>query len=105
MNTLKKIKGIKKGSNQRIKYKETKKSGILISAKKFVGNQGGLYSVELNLNEMTYTIRNVRQQIIVRSTVKDGKTPPTHFVTLKRQAKQALMSLGVKFDIEIRAIN
>lgn len=86
--------------SQRIRYKQN--NSILKSVQRFASDKGGLYEVELNLTDMTYKVRNVRQSIIVRSTEKDNKKAPTHLNTLKRQAKNALKSMGVKFNIELR---
>ena len=88
----------------RIKYTETKIKGVYKSAKRFKGQQGALYDVYIDTNTMTYKVKNVKQGIILRSTEKDGKKPPTHLHTLKIQAKKALESVGVKFDIEFRGL-
>ena len=82
---------------QRIKYR--KDGNILTSALKFRGNKDGIYIVCLNLDEMTYEIKNVHQRRIIK---KGG--PYKSSVYLKRIAKRALSSLGVSFKSEIRNI-
>ena len=85
-------------------YKHWKGQHLLVSNYRFVGNRGGIYEVELNLRSMTYKIRNIKQKTIVRSNKKDGRKSPSHISNLKIQAKRALISMGVIFDIEVRAV-
>lgn len=80
---------------KRIKYKE--KNNVLTSIKKFKGNRDAYYTVRLNLNEMTYEIRNEHQCRIIKSA-----GPFKNLTYLKRVAKRALMEMGVRFDLEIR---
>jgi len=94
-----------KSNPTRIRYMKGHEPNELRSMRRFEGNQGAIYEVVLNLKEMSYKIRNLRQRTIVRSTEKDSKKPPQHLNTLKRQAKNALMSMGVTFDIDLRGID
>jgi ketol-acid reductoisomerase len=88
---------------QRIKYNETNKKGIFKSAKAFQSSSTqAKYFVKIDTNEMTYKVTNISDGSIIKSTSKDNKNPPQHLNTLKRQAKNALISLGVKFDLELR---
>lgn len=90
--------------NTRIRYKKINDT-TLRSVRRFKDpSYGGVYEVDLNLDSMTYGIRNINTRCLVRSTEKDGKKPPKHLNTLKRHAKSALLSLRVVFDIEIRNV-
>ena len=82
---------------QRIKYR--KEGNILTSALKFKGHRDAVYIVCLNLDKMIYEIKNVHQ----RRIIKTGG-PYKNIVYLKRVAKIAIMSLGVKFTPETRNI-
>ena len=86
----------------RIRYTKHK-GNILRSMRNFSGQQGALYKVMLDTENMTYKVINVRNSAIIRSTVKDNKTPPKHLNTLKRHAKKALQSCGVDFDLDYRS--
>jgi len=89
----------------RIRYEKHSTENKLVSVQEFVGQRDALYKVILDLDSMTYKIRNVRRQRYVRSTEMDGKKPPKHLNTLKTQAREALKSMGVKFDLDLRGIN
>lgn len=87
---------------KRIRYIKTDRPNVLKSTRNFLGQQDALYKVYLNTEEMRYWITNVRSNLIIRSTEKDGRTPPGTFRTLKDQAKKALKSLSVNFEYEFR---
>lgn len=89
-----------KCSSTRIRYKHLG-DNIYESQGLFVSHKGAFYKVTLDLNTKTYKVINVNQRTIVKSSEKDGKSC-TNLVVLKRQAKSALKSLGVKFNYEIR---
>lgn len=90
----------------RIRYIEDKMRKRLISMRKFKSEKNGAeYRVVLNLEDMTYGIKNLNKEMFVKSTKKDNKKPPKHLHTLKRQAKKALESLGVRFSRELRGID
>lgn len=88
----------------RIRYKERHdKPGVFESVRTFINKKnGGIYKVRLDTNKMEYSILNVKRLTIVRSTKKDGKNPPKHLHTLKSQAKKALETMGIEFDMELR---
>jgi hypothetical protein len=89
--------------NTRIRYRKTKTPGVERSVRRFVSQaNGAIYEVEINLNELTYRIINVRQQECVRSTEKDTSFRTKSHHVLKRQVKRVLDELGVDFDVEIR---
>jgi predicted HAD superfamily phosphohydrolase YqeG len=89
--------------NTRIRYRKTKTPGIERSVRRFISqvNQA-IYEVEINLNDNTYRVINVRQQECVRSSDKDDMPPTISQHVLKRRVKQVLDDLGVDFDVEIR---
>lgn len=87
----------------RVRY-EQHKGSIYRSVQTFKSKNGGSYRVYIDLDKMTYKIKNVTKNIILRSTEKDGKKAPKMKKTLLHQVKQALQSVGVKFDIEIRGL-
>jgi len=90
----------------RIKYKPVHNGKVLRSVRKFRNEvQGGVYEVDLNLETRTYSIRNINTRCLVRSTEKDGKTPPKTLDVLKRQARRAIQTLGIKFELEVRSKN
>ena len=66
---------------KRIRYIKTDKPHVFRSVRNFLGQQDALYKVFLDTEKMTYWILNVRQQLIIRSTEKDGLTPPTNIRT------------------------
>ena len=72
------------------------------SVRNFIGHQGAMYEARINTRDMTYSIKNLRQQKIVKSTEKDGSKPPTTIKALTQQVKRALKKLGVKFEHEFR---
>lgn len=88
----------------RIRYKNTRTEGVLRSVQRFRGNQGALYEVDIDTNSMTYKVRNISNGNLVRSTEKDGRKVPTNLEVLKKQAKKALESMGVNFNVEVRNI-
>lgn len=89
--------------NTRIRYRKTKHPGVERSVRRFVsGINNAIYEVEIDLNDLTYRIINVRQQECIRSTEKDGAFRTKSHHVLKRQVKRVLDELGVDFDVEIR---
>ncbi len=93
---------MKKRSYSRIKYKE-KNEGIWISIIYFISiTTDASYYVEMNINNMTYRIINIRNQEVIKSTFKDKKTPPTNKQVLQRHIKSALKKLGVIFEPEVK---
>lgn len=88
--------------NIRIRYKPTRFTNVYRSVQLFKSEtNGALYQVEINTENLTYRVLNVRQQECIRSSEKDAfKTISTH--VLKRQVKRVLYELGVDFDVEIR---
>lgn len=90
----------------RIRYTKTSQDGILRSVRAFTGQQGARYQVELNTNDLTYKIRNVSRNkpVILRSNELDGVVPGTTLRTLKNQARRALESLGVEFEMDLRGL-
>jgi len=90
----------------RIKYKKLPGTNIYRSVRKFTDpRHGGTYEVDLDLDNMIYKVRNINTRVLIRSTQKDGVTPPTHTNTLKRQAKKALKTLNIQFKNEVRISN
>jgi hypothetical protein len=90
---------------KRIRYeKHPKKPHILISVRNFRGNQGAYYKVKIDTNDLTYKVINVRTELILRSTEKDGKKSPKNLYTVYEQVKRALRTLGVKFERECRGL-
>lgn len=89
---------------KRIKYKKIAKNK-LISTSKITSVHGGSYVVYLNLDEMSYEIKNINQQRIVRSSEKDGANLGVTPNVLKMQVRRALKKMGVKFEKEIRFKN
>lgn len=88
---------MRESNRKRIKYRKV--GNVLTSALKFKGNRDSTYSIILNLDEMTYEIKNEHQ----RRIIKKGGPYKSH-VYLKRVAKRALESLGVSFNCEVRNI-
>ena len=82
---------------KRIKYRTD--GNILTSALTFKGHRDAYYVVRLNLDEMTYEIKNVHQRRIIK---KGG--PYKNPTYLKRVAKKALIKLGVDLRHEVRNI-
>lgn len=68
---------------------------LLVSTHAFVGLNGNLYVVKINLKEGTFYIRNQNTKKIVRR----GKKPVKNRNVLLRNAKKALMKCGVEFKI------
>ena len=82
----------------RIKYEKTAKEGILESYKNFHSETtDAMYFVVLDTNKCEYTIRNMTS----RRTYKGGENVNNLHV-LKRNVKERLEKLGVKFDKEVR---
>ena len=88
--------------NKRIRYIKTGESGILKSFRNILSHKtGALYSITLDLNEVTYKIKNVRNGHIV----KRGGDNVNNLHVLKRYIKKDLKGLGVKFELELRDRN
>jgi len=84
--------------NCRIKYEQDKKNPhILRSKHEVISKRGSRYRVILNLQEMTYVIRNVKKRRNYTCSVKI-----TNLNVLKRKVKAHLTKLGCKFSMEIR---
>ena len=79
---------------ERIRYE--KKENQLIS-KELVSNSGAKYIVYLNLDTMTYLIRN---QTSMRKY--EGGEGINNLTVLKRKVKKHLQHLGIKFEKEKR---
>jgi hypothetical protein len=90
--------------SKRIRYVATTDPDIVRSQRNFLGNQDGLYQVKINTKELTYRIVNVRTKKTIKSTEKDGRTPPKTLRTVYEQAKKSLKSLGVKFEHDFRGL-
>lgn len=80
---------------ERIRYE--KKENQLIS-KELVSNSGAKYIVYLNLDTMTYLIRN---QTSMRKY--EGGEGINNLTVLKRKVKKHLQHLGIKFEKEKRS--
>lgn len=80
----------------RIRYKETS-SGIFESLKVYKSERGVPYLVRLNLNEMTYVIKNLYSEHLIK-----GGSPVNNLNVLKRNARDHLVSLGVDMKTETR---
>lgn len=82
----------------RIRYKQSKKEGILYSIRDFISRStGAKYRVKIDLNNCTYLIYNLNSE---RSYHGGEGVNNTH--VLKRHIKMHLGSLGVLFESEIR---
>lgn len=82
----------------RIRYRETKRDGILRSIKDIRSDAtNAVYRVYLDTNDMTYTIQNVGS-----GRKYTGGEKITNLHVLKRNVKKRLKSLGVAFNREIR---
>ena len=87
--------------SSRIRYVK-KDDKVLKSYRNFTGREtaqteGASYSVEINLETMTYEIRN-----LTKRTVMNGGEGINNLHVLKRKVKDKLESLGVDFSTEIR---
>lgn len=83
----------------RIRYKETKDSGIYESVKVFQSQSTGAnYKVFIDLNEKSYRIRNELSK--TNTTIRVGGITNLNF--LKKAAKKSLEKLGVRFVDESR---
>jgi hypothetical protein len=87
---------------KRIRYKPNGRLNEIESTSLFIGQQGARYVAKINIKELTYRIVNVNTQKILRSTKKDNVRKANSLRYVKDQAKRALKSVGVNFDIEIR---
>lgn len=76
--------------------KNERKSEILYN------KNGTPFQSIINLTTMTYKIVNKKTRSIVRSTEKDKLSPAVSENYLIRQAKKALLRVGIKFQYEIR---
>lgn len=85
--------------SQRIRYKEIE-PGIMVSKKVFTSSStGARYKVVLNLNDVTYKIKNLNTERFVYV----GGDNINNLNVLKRTAKATLESrFGVIFDEEVR---
>ena len=81
---------------QRIRY--IKKGDQLVSKNELYSTKGSRYLVYLNLDTMTYLIRN---SVSLRKY--EGGEKINNLIVLKRVVKKHLAHLGVKFGKEVRA--
>ena len=83
----------------RIRYeKHPTKEECVISVQDFVSSKnGGRYRIVLNLQEMTYHIRNERSKEFIYSSKKYG-----NLNVLKRTARSKLESYGITLSRESR---
>ena len=85
-------------SSSRIRYEKTDKDGILVSVANFHSTStDAMYIVSINTIECTYVIKNM----ISRRLYKGGENI-NNLAVLKRNVKDRLGKLGVKFESEIR---
>ena len=89
-------------SKNRIRYTKTRNPKVIRSVRNFQGQQGAMYQVRINIETHTYKIVNIKSNLILRSTEKDGRKPPKNLYTVYEQVKRALTSVGVKFEPEFR---
>jgi hypothetical protein len=89
---------------KRIRYTKTHNPNEIRSVRTFEGQQGARYIVKINTETRTYKVINVRSQLILRSTEKDGCKPPKNLYTVYEQVKRALRSVGVNFEHEFRGL-
>lgn len=83
---------------QRIRYKKTKEDGVVVSTKTYTSARtGAQYKVYLNLNDVTYKIKNVNSENVYR-----GGENINNLNVLKRNVKARLESMGVQFEEEDR---
>jgi hypothetical protein len=80
---------------QRIRY--IKKDGKIVSKNEVVSKHGSKYSVTINLDTMTYIIRN-----ILSMRRYEGGENINNMNVLKRTIKAHLSHLGVEFGTERR---
>jgi len=83
----------------RIRYEKTTKPGILKSVKYVHSKNNAVYSVEINLNDCTYRIKNVNSK-----RVYSGGDNINNLTVLKRNIKSHLSDLGVEFGVETRNV-
>lgn len=84
--------------NTRIRYEKSELGKILKSVRNFQTIDNLSVSVTLDLNNMSFIVKNVDTNEVV---FNGGDT--RNETILKRQAKSALASLGVNFEPENRA--
>lgn len=83
---------------KRIRYKKTKDEGIVVSNKILKSSRTGAeYLVYLDLNNITYKIKNINSENVHR-----GGENINNLNVLKRSVKSRLESMGVCFDDEDR---
>lgn len=83
---------------KRIRYKQTKEQGVVVSTKIYTSaSTGAQYKVFLNLDEVTYKIKNVNSENVYR-----GGENLNNLNVLKRNVKARLEGMGVKFEDEER---
>ena len=82
----------------RIRYTKSDRNGIQRSKQTFKSSNGANYRVKIDNTNIMYYIINLNDN----RTIKKGGEKITSLRFLKIAAKQALQSLGVNFDIEIR---
>lgn len=92
-------------SNKRIRYTSTNKPHVKRSVRTFENNRGARFQVKIDTEKLTYWIVNIRSQLIVRSTEKDGLKPPKNMYTVYEQVKRALKSLRIEFEHEFRGLD
>tara|TARA_R100001086_G_scaffold249746_1_gene190683 strand:- start:1504 stop:1821 length:318 start_codon:yes stop_codon:yes gene_type:complete len=84
---------------ERIRYDKTDEKNIVVSKRLFISSiNGAQYKVYLNIEDKTFTIRNIGSCRIV----KTGGDNINNLNVLKRRAKSELKKLGVSFEEETR---
>jgi hypothetical protein len=84
-------------AGQRIRYKETREKGIQESTRTFKSKRGVPYKVRLNLNDMTYAIKNLNSENLIK-----GGENINNLNVLKQAARERLEGLGVELATESR---
>lgn len=84
-------------AGQRIRYKDTKQKGIKESTRVFTSKRGVRYKVRLDLNNMTYAIKNLNSENLIK-----GGENINNLNHLKQEARNRLEGLGVELETESR---
>ena len=83
---------------KRIRYKKTENQNVVVSNKILTSQKtGAQYLVYLNLDEVTYKIKNIRTEHIYT-----GGENINNLNVLKRTVKSRLEGMGVSFEEEAR---
>lgn len=84
-------------AGNRIRYKDTKQEGIKESTRVFTSKRGVRYKVRLDLNNMTYAIKNLNSENLIK-----GGENINNLNVLKQAARERLEELGVELATESR---